>query len=53
MLAGMTAGTGVLAWIWWTGALAWTWYALAGAAVTWAVALLFSAAGRGPDARPL
>ena len=54
MLAGMAAGTVVLAWVWWTGAIAWTWYALAGAAITSAVALLFSlGAPRVPDARPL
>jgi hypothetical protein len=42
MLGGMLAGTGVLAWVWWTSAYAWTWYALTGAAVTGAVAVILS-----------
>jgi SSS family transporter len=46
MLAGMLAGTIVLAWAWWTNAYAWTWYALTGAAVTAGVALLVSAVPR-------
>jgi Na+/proline symporter len=49
MLAGMLAGTVVLAWAWSTNAYAWTWYALTGAAVTALVALLLSI-GRQADA---
>ena len=54
MLAGMAAGAAALAWVWITDAYAFTWYALTGAAVTGAVALLFSVLpSRTRDARPL
>jgi SSS family transporter len=38
MLAGMAAGTAVVAWAWWT-AIAWTWFALLGATTTAAAAV--------------
>jgi len=42
MLAGMTTGIAVLAWVWATGATAWTWYAFIGASITSLVALATS-----------
>ncbi|TAK17997.1 MAG: sodium:solute symporter [Acidobacteria bacterium] len=42
MLIGMAAGTITVGWIWWTNAAGFTWFALAGAAMTSAVALVAS-----------